>query len=145
LQGGATTAGFADAVGGPVLEVGIEFFASASDGIGMHSRDLREQNVATMSDRLGFESSKPSSLLFVEATEKQVDVVMDMAFGMVLTSDAGHALALVNRDLGHDKHSLEELPTGVYRKLDLVPGCLLGEPLQSKDELGRCVGDRQRA
>lgn len=114
MQSGATTAGFADAVGGPILEVGVEFFASASDGIGVESGDLRQKNVATMSEFLGFESSKPSPLLFVEATEKQVDVAMKMSLGMVLTPHAGHALALVNRDLGHDKHSREELPTEVY-------------------------------
>lgn len=91
----------------------------------MHSRDLREKNVAPVSDFLRFQSSKPTSLLFVEATEKQVDVVMKVSVGMVLTPDAGHALALVNRDLSHDRHSREELPTGVYRKLDVVPGCLL--------------------
>jgi hypothetical protein len=77
----------------------------------MESGDLRQKNVTAMSDLLGFQGRKPSSLLFVESAQKQIDSVVQVSVGMVLTSNTGHTLALVDRDLGHRKHSDAEMPT----------------------------------
>jgi hypothetical protein len=67
LCGGAAASGQADPIRGPVLEILVEFFASASDGIDMQAGDEGNEGVAAMAEAFGFESRQPASLLLIES------------------------------------------------------------------------------
>ena len=76
----------------------------------MKARDLGQEFVAAVPDLLRFESREPPALLFVEATEEKVDGVVQVPVGMFLTTDARRTLALVDRDVRHNRHSLGSTP-----------------------------------
>jgi hypothetical protein len=67
LCGGPATSGQADPVCGPVLEVLVELFASASDGVDVQAGDEGNEGVAPMAEAFGFESRQPASLLLIES------------------------------------------------------------------------------
>lgn len=99
---------------GPSLEIVIEFLSSASDRIDVESGDQGEENVAAVSDLLGLQSSEPASLLFIEATHQEIDVVMMLAGVGVVAGKTSRALALMNRNLGH-RSSSEYSPHDYHR------------------------------
>jgi hypothetical protein len=88
---------------------------------------LGQQDLAAVPDLLRLQSREPPPLLFVEPTEQEVDVVVQVPVGMILATNARRTLALVDRDLGHNRHSLGSplQPKAAYGKLELVLACLL--------------------
>jgi hypothetical protein len=98
-------AGLADAVGGPVAEVGVEFFAAAADGIDVQAGDGGQQGVAAVTGLAGLQSGQPAALLLVEATHQEVEVVVVLAVGVILPAPTGGALAQMDRAVVHDKSS----------------------------------------
>lgn len=105
MCGRAATAGQADTVGGSVLEILVEFFATPADGIDVQAGDEREEGVATMTKAFGFESGQPATLLFVEARKQKDKTLMVFALGMVCLGKTTGALAAANLDGGHDTTS----------------------------------------
>ena len=102
MGGGPARAGLADAAGGPVGEVGVEFLPAAADGIDVQADDEGNQGVAAVAELLGLQGGDPAPLLLVQAAEEQVHLAMQFPVGMVATGNAGRTLALVQRDVGHD-------------------------------------------
>jgi hypothetical protein len=47
---------------------GGHFAAASSNGIFVHTCDLRYETIATVSEALGFERDVPAALLLIEAT-----------------------------------------------------------------------------
>jgi hypothetical protein len=93
---GAARAGFADAVGGPAGQVGVEFLASAADGINVEANDLGEEDVAAVTDLLGLQGSEPAALLLVEAAEEQVHLPVELPVGVRSVNKTSRAAALMN-------------------------------------------------
>src|SRR5262249_41045283 len=94
-----------DAVGGPTVEVGIEFLAAAADGIDVQAGDGGQQSVAAVAGFLGFQGGQPASLLLIEATHQEIDLVVELSVGMALPASARGTLALMDRTVGHDQSS----------------------------------------
>ena len=66
----------------------------------MQAGDLGEQRIAAVADFLGFQGGEPASLLLVEPTHQEIDLVMMPALRVIPTTAAVGAPALINR-IGH--------------------------------------------
>src|SRR5262249_44979425 len=98
--------GPADALGGPVAQLGVEFLPAAADGIDVQAGDLRQQGVAAVADVLGLQGGQPAALLLVQAAHQQVDVVVQGPRGVVLPREAGGTGTAVDDRIDHDSSSL---------------------------------------
>jgi hypothetical protein len=87
------------------LEVGIEFLATAADGIDVQAGDGGQQGVAAIAGFLGLQGGQPAALLLVEATHQEVDLVVELSVGMILPASARGTLARMDRTVGHDQSS----------------------------------------
>jgi hypothetical protein len=108
FPGGPSCAGFADAVGRAAREVGIEFFPAAADGIDVEASDEGEEGVAAVAYVVRFEGSEPASLLLVEATHQEVDLMVQLLLLRVQTQLAVGALTRMNKNVRHDEISAAE-------------------------------------
>jgi hypothetical protein len=96
FQRRAAAAGLADTVGGTVAQALPEFVAAATDGIDVQAGDEREEGIAAGADLGRLDGGVPATLLFVEATEQEVHVGVEVLVGMRLRELARGALAPVN-------------------------------------------------
>jgi hypothetical protein len=114
-------------IGGAVRQLGGQFLAAASDGLLVHPGDLGEETVAAMADAVRFQGDIPAALLFVEAREKQVHVVMSFPVRMRFRLTAMITLAAmdgtsIHRALrGEMKLRLRDTPRGI-RRADVTNG-----------------------
>jgi hypothetical protein len=90
---------------GPVVQVGVEFFAATADGIDVQAGDQREQGVAAEAGLLRLQGGEPAALLLVEAAHQEIDLVVELAVGVILPALAPGARTAVNRSVGHDESS----------------------------------------
>jgi hypothetical protein len=119
FYGRASGARVADAVRGPIDQLGIEFAAAAANGIDVEAGDQGQEDIATVAALLGFEGGQPTALLFVQAAADEVQLVMEKAFGVVCACGASGALTLMNGNASHDAVSGWGRYSGllsVYRK-----------------------------
>jgi len=70
-------------LGGSSLEIVGHLAFAAGDGIFVETGNLGHEADASMSETLGFDSGVPASLLFVQTTQKQVDLLMSQPLRMV--------------------------------------------------------------
>jgi hypothetical protein len=113
------------------LQVGIEFFAAAADGIDVQAGNESEQGIAAVACFLGLQGGEPTALLLVEATDEEVDLVVEFTVGMILLALAVGAGTGVNHVVGHDESSVRErgkLRRTLYEKVLEV---ILGRALNS--------------
>jgi hypothetical protein len=64
-------------------EVVFEFLVSSGDGFLVHSRDLGEEAISSITESLGFMGDKPAALLFIHAAEEQIDTLMPLFFRLI--------------------------------------------------------------
>jgi len=76
-------AGKSALIGGPLLERGGHFLASAGNGIFLHTGDARQSADALMPEVEGFEGAILAPLLFIQATEQQVHLDMQEPLGVL--------------------------------------------------------------
>src|SRR5262249_47601778 len=106
-------------VGGPVAQTGLGFLAAAPDRIDMQAGDLGQQDVAAMAVALGLQAGEPTSLLLVQATHDEVDLLVALPLGMGLsrlTRGAGTAMDR-GRDHGSTSVTGNDRPRPLYEKL----------------------------
>ena len=84
-----------DTVGGPTLQLGLEFVPAAPNRFRMKARDLCDALEATVSQEHGLTRRHPAALLLVQAAEQQVELAMILQCRM-LSRPAGATIALVN-------------------------------------------------
>jgi hypothetical protein len=92
-------------------QTGLEFLAAAADGIDVQASDARDQSVATVAEFVGLQGGQPASLLLVQAAHQQIELVVDLAGGMLPAGAVG-TLAAMNNDVHHGRpseHSLGRL------------------------------------
>jgi len=77
------------------VEIGHHLAFSAGDGIFVEPCDLGHEADASMSEALSFDRGVPTALLFVQAAEKQIDLLMYKPLGMVGFLQTGSTLALM--------------------------------------------------
>jgi hypothetical protein len=69
-------AGKSHAIGRPADEIPLEFIAADANGFGMQSRDFGHLLNAAMPPPPGFASGHPTSLLFIQTAENQIEETM---------------------------------------------------------------------
>jgi hypothetical protein len=62
----------------------IQFASPTPDGFHIHSGDERQEAIATVTRFLGLQRYVPAPLLFVQAAQKDIHLVMDLPFRMIL-------------------------------------------------------------
>jgi hypothetical protein len=87
------------------LQVGVEFLATAADGIDMQAGNEREERITAVAGLLGLQGGEPAALLLVEAADEEVNLVVEFAIGVILRALAVRAGTRVNRVVGHDESS----------------------------------------
>jgi len=92
---GAACTGQANPVGGAITQPGFEFIFATADGPLAQSRDLSNQLDAPVAIALGFEGGIPAPLLFVAATEDEIDLMMDDLLRMISLALALQACTLM--------------------------------------------------
>src|SRR6266849_7667101 len=102
FYGRASGAGPAHAIGGSILQAGIQFFTAAANGIDVQAGDAGDDRVAAIADLLGLKARDPAALLFVEPLEEQVHLFMQQSLGVIRVAETSRALALMNRVVVHD-------------------------------------------
>jgi hypothetical protein len=90
---------------GPPSQIGIQLLAAASDGIDVQAGDEGEQGITAVAGLLGLQGSKPAALLLVEAAHEKVDLVVQLAVGMILPALAERAGTRMNNSVRHDESS----------------------------------------
>jgi len=73
-----------------------QFLLPALDGLLVQPRDLREQTKATMSQSVGFHRHIPTPLLFIQAAQQEIHLLMKSLVGMLTALLAVRALAGMN-------------------------------------------------
>jgi hypothetical protein len=86
----------AHTLGGPTLQLGVEFSSTPTDGIDMHSCDLGHQGRATMSQLFGLQGHVPPALLLIQTTEQQVHLMMQFLGWMIVRLLTIWTLALMD-------------------------------------------------
>ena len=66
------------------MQLGIQLLAAASNGIDVQAGDEGEQGIPALAGLLGLQGSKPAALLLVEAAHEKVDLVVQLAVGMIV-------------------------------------------------------------
>jgi hypothetical protein len=92
----------ANPIGGPAVEIRIQFLAATANGIDVQPGDERDPGVAAMANFLGFEGGHPAALLFIESVQQEIELVMQLAVGVVLAAGTGGTLTAMNRIVIHD-------------------------------------------
>ena len=83
----------------------IQFSSPATDGFYIHSGDLRQEAIATVTYLLGLQRCKPAPLLFVQSAKKNVHLMMLLPTRMILRMDTIWTLAFVYLSI-HSVHPL---------------------------------------
>jgi hypothetical protein len=65
-----------DMVGWPILQIVVEFIATAPDRFGMQAGDFRNPPDPAMSQTHGLASSQPAPLLFIQPAQQQIELLM---------------------------------------------------------------------
>jgi hypothetical protein len=84
------------AVDWPADEIPVEFIATDANGFGVQAGDFGNPFNATMPTPLRFASGDPTSLLFIQAAENQIEIPMVLSFWMI-ASPTCRTSAFVNR------------------------------------------------
>jgi hypothetical protein len=84
-------------VGGPILQLGVEFSSASTDSVHVHTCDLGHQSRTAMPQILGLQGHVPSPLLLIQATEQQVHLVVQFLVWMIVRLLAIRTLALMDR------------------------------------------------
>jgi hypothetical protein len=82
--------------------VGIEFLAATTNGIDVQSGDACDGRVAAVADLFGLNGRDPATLLFIEALEEQIHLLMQLLFGVIQVAQTKRALAQMKRVVVHD-------------------------------------------
>ena len=124
----AASAGVADPVRGPAVQVGVEFLTAAAAGIDMQARDEGHEGVAAVADLLGLQGGEPAALLLIEAAEQQVEAAVACPVRRVLVRGAAGALALMDLRVSPDNPSVggRSRQPSLYGKLEVICRCPLG-------------------
>jgi len=91
-----------------VAQFCIQLTPSTADGFHIHPGDLRQQRITTMADLLGLQGHKPATLLFVQATEKYIHLMMQLSVRMIRRLQAVATLAGMDGDW-HSVHPSDEI------------------------------------
>jgi hypothetical protein len=83
------------------LERGRQFFPAPADGIDMQSRELGDEPVSTMPELGTLDGGIPAPLLFIEPTEQEIHLRVDLLVRMMIQAEAVGALARMDFLLGH--------------------------------------------
>jgi hypothetical protein len=62
---------------------GRQFFAAAPDGFLIHTGDLGQQSITAVPDAIGLQGHKPTSLGFIEPTEQEIHLLMELPLRMI--------------------------------------------------------------
>lgn len=74
----------------------------------MQAGNEGEQGVAAVAGLLGLQGGEPAPLLLIEAAQEEVNLVMQLPLGVVVTDLAFGALTQMNGDVRHDEISAAE-------------------------------------
>jgi hypothetical protein len=66
----------AHTIDGAVDQFCIQLAPSTADGFHIHPGDLRQQGITAMADLFGLQGHEPPTLLFVQAVEQQIHLMM---------------------------------------------------------------------
>jgi hypothetical protein len=88
------------------VQSGVKLLAATADGIDVQAGDLGQQGVSAVAGLLELQGGQPAALLFIEAAQEEVDLVVVLAFRVLLPTAAGGAFAQVNPMIGHDTSSM---------------------------------------
>jgi hypothetical protein len=84
-------------VHGPVSQGVVQFLSPTANGTNVHTCDLGHPRGTTTPQLLGFQGYIPTSLLFVQAAEEQIHLLMEFLVRMFFSLLAIWTLALVHR------------------------------------------------
>ena len=105
-----------DAAVGPVAQLLEQLTPAPADGVYVHSRDLREQCVAAMPMPHRLEGRVQTTLLFIEAAEKQVDMLVQLFDRQIAGAPARRTLTFVYSCVMHSvqSHSVDSEPLSAH-------------------------------
>jgi hypothetical protein len=98
----------AHTIDGAVNQFCIELTPSTADGFHIHPGDLRQQRITAMADLFGLQGHEPPTLLFVQAAEQQIHLMMELAVRMIGRLQAVATLAGMDLDW-HQVHPSDEI------------------------------------
>jgi len=90
-------------IAGAVDQFGIQLAPSPADGFHIHPGDLRQQGITAMADLFGLQGHEPSTLLFVQAAEQHIHLMMQLSVRMIRRLQAVATLA----GMGLEWHSVD--------------------------------------
>lgn len=87
--------GLSNAFTGAVDELFIQFSSPTPDGFHIQAGNECQKTIATATHLLGLQRYVPAALLFIQAAQKDVHLVMDLPARMILRLQAIRTLAFV--------------------------------------------------
>jgi len=79
-----------------VSQIVIQLSSSPADGFDIQAGDLRKEHIATVTHLFGLQGYVPTPLLFIQAAEKQVHLMMKLPIRMLLGLATLWALTLMH-------------------------------------------------
>jgi hypothetical protein len=103
FSGNSPATFLAHTIDGTVEQFCIQLTPSTADGFHIHPGDLRQQCITAMADLFGLQGHEPATLLFVQAAEKYIHLMMQLSVRMVCRLQAVATLA----GMGLEWHSVD--------------------------------------
>jgi len=94
-----------DTPGRALCQPGREFPPAAPNGPSVQAGDLRQQRIPAAAKALGFECHEPAALLLIQASDQQIDVLVNDTIRMRLTIPASRTSTWTNNQRGHRQPS----------------------------------------
>jgi hypothetical protein len=94
-----------DTPGRALCQPGREFPPAAPNGPSVQAGDLRQQRIPAAAEALGFECHEPAALLLIQASDQQIDVLVNDTIRMRLTIPASRTSTRTNNQRGHRQPS----------------------------------------
>jgi hypothetical protein len=88
----------AHTIDGTVEQFCIQLTSSTADGLHIHPGDLRQQRITAMADLFGLQGHEPAPLLFVQAAEKYIHLMMQLSVRIIRRLPAVATLAGMDLD-----------------------------------------------
>jgi len=80
-----------------------QFFTSTPDRLFVEASDLGKEEVTAMADAVGLKGDIPAALLFVQAAEQQIDLLMVCPFGVLASLATRRTLTQENIQRCHSR------------------------------------------